>query len=53
MPVIDGYSESGVHLVLFVLSDAWLENGVTLWGWLAGSRRRVWVLNGTLSMKFT
>jgi hypothetical protein len=24
MPVIDGYSEPGVLLVLFVLSDAWL-----------------------------
>ena len=58
MLVIDGYSELGVLLVLFVLSDAWLgEWSYFFMGVISEAFRAatglLWVLKGTLGMKFT
>ena len=58
MLVIDGYSELGVLLALFVLSDAWLGE----WSYFVmrvisevfrGRHWRAMGLKGTLGMKFT
>jgi hypothetical protein len=58
MLVTDGYSELGVLLVPFVLSDAWFgEWSYFFMGWISEVFRAVtdvlWVLKGILSMKLT
>lgn len=58
MLVIDGYSELGVLLVLFVLSDAWLgEWSYFFMGVISEVFRAatdvLWALKGTLSIKLT
>ena len=58
MLVIDGYSDLGVLLVLFVLSDAWLGEWSYFFMRVISEVFRavtdvLWVLKGTLSMKLT
>jgi hypothetical protein len=58
MLVIDGYSDLGVLLVLFVLSDAWLgEWSYFVMGVISevfrAAKACYGVLKGTLSMEFT